>query len=293
MMGIMMCKRNIQLGRTIIAGALALSMLYGCTTTSTSVKRINAGDAVLVDYTCRIENGDILASTQEQIVFEKEAQVSHAFVPMKSYGSIPLMVNREMKKTGKPITRGLQEEISYRLGKQLIGQAYDQILHLAVASEAIENLPKMERYLQIAKIIRRPKQRDMPKADFIKVAGKEPKVGEILFEDRSLQWRVMDVQKDSVTIRYLAEEGQRITLPSFGEAIVREKDDHYNLEIQGRPGSLIRVGPYIGRIVDITNKLFIIDFEHPFGGRELSCEVTVKKENDHAALDLESDSKKE
>jgi FKBP-type peptidyl-prolyl cis-trans isomerase 2 len=42
----------------------------------------------------------------------------------------------------------------------------------------------------------------------------------------------------------------------------------------------VRVGPYIGRISDINDRLFIVDFEHPLGGRELACEVAVHRANE-------------
>jgi FKBP-type peptidyl-prolyl cis-trans isomerase 2 len=90
-------------------------------------------------------------------------------------------------------------------------------------------------------------------------------------------------------VEYHLEEGQKLKMP-YGEAVVHDQGDHYELEIEARPGGLVRVGPYLGRIVEITDRLFVVDFEHPFGGHELACECTATRvgESLDAAMDSAS-----
>ncbi|WP_155325317.1 hypothetical protein [Desulfosarcina ovata] len=237
---------------------------------------IVVGDTVKVDYTCRIENGDILVTTRKEAAQDTSAHLSHAYIPNKAYAPVIIPVGKESLLPEKPIIRPATGEIAVHLSKQLEGLSYEGTHHLTVTTEAIADLPKMERFMQYARTMRRPKQRSISKAQFVTNTGQEPVAGEILFADRAMPWKVLSVSADSVEVKYLLKEGQKVMLP-YGEAVVHDQGDHYELEIETRPGGLVRVGPYIGRIVDITDKLFIVDFEHPFGGRELACEVTATR----------------
>jgi FKBP-type peptidyl-prolyl cis-trans isomerase 2 len=262
-------------GKTILTGLSALCLLYGCATAPQPMPTVTSGDAVLLDYTCRIEDGSILSTTRQADAHDENAQYSNAFVALNAYGPVAVTVDNAMQPPQKPIVHPLGDAIVSRLIPQLDGLTYGESHRLTVTSEAIADLPDMERYLQYARTMRRPKQRTIPRAQFVSNTGKEPVVGDVMFSDNPMQWRVTDVQNESVAVEYTIEDGRKIMLP-YGEAVVHDRGDHYDLEIETRPGGLVRVGPYIGRIADITDRLFLVDFEHPFGGRELACEVTVK-----------------
>ena len=259
----------------------------GCSTASATGKNtVHSGDAVALDYTCRIEDGSILATTSKDDAYAKDAKLSNAIIVPKAFVPVDLVVGRELKHDSKPQVHPLSEEIIFRLADRLTGLTYDETQPVAIASEGIADLPESERYLHFARVMKRPKQRSISKEQFISNVGKEPVVGELLFADQPMPWKVVDVQADSVEIQYLLKDGQKLILP-YGDTVVRDRDDHYELEIETRPGGLVRVGPYIGRIVDITDKLFFVDFENPFGGRELACDVTVhpQKESIDKAMD--------
>jgi|GEM_PF-958006 len=272
--------------RSLITGTLALCLLYGCATTSTPMKSIASGDSVLLDYTCRLENGAIVATTRKAAAYDKDAQLSSAFVPLAAYGPAAVTVGSQRQPPAKPTIHPLTGEIAYRLSQQIEELTYGKTHHLTVTTEMISDLPKRERYLQFARTMRRPKQRSIPKAQFVANTGKEPEVGELLFPDRPIQWKVTDVQADSVALQYLAEDGQKVILP-YGEAVIRDRSDHYDLEIDARVGNLVRIGPYIGRISELDDRIFMVDFEHPFGGRELACEVMARQADERTEQTME------
>ncbi|VTR65942.1 hypothetical protein DESC_390045 [Desulfosarcina cetonica] len=258
---------------------MGVALFFGCATTSSRMDTIASGDTVQVNYTCRIEDGSILVTTRKEVAHDASARLSHAYIPPTSYAPVMIPVGKEVRLPDKPVVHPLTGEIAVCLSKQLEGLTYEDTHHLTVTTEAVADLPKMERYMQYARTMRRPKQRSIPKAQFVANTGQEPVAGATLFADRAMPWKVLNVSADSVEVQYLLTEGQKVMMP-YGEAMVRDRGDHYDLEIEVRPGDLVRVGSYIGRIVDISDKLFFVDFEHPFGGRELACEVTATHINE-------------
>lgn len=262
--------------RKVIVASAALGLLNGCATVTSPTETIVYGETVQADYTCSVEDGSILVTTREAVAKDKKGHFSHAFIPPNTYAPATITIGQQTPAQNKPEVRSVNDEIAAKLAEKLEGLTFNTPHHLTVTSDAIADIPKMERYLQYARTMRRPKQRSIPKTQFVANTGQEPVVGEVLFLGRTMPWKVLDVQTDSVTIEYQLKDGQKVKMP-YGEAIVHDRGDHYILEIETRPGGLVRVGPYIGRIVDITDNLFIVDFEHPFGGRELTCEVTATK----------------
>lgn len=258
------------------AGAMFMTVLAGCATTQQGV--IGYGDTVTYDYTCRTDDGDIIVTSDKETAFSENARVSNAFVPLKAYIPVVVTVGAEIQPPPDQMPHPLIEEVSLRISKQLEGLGYSKTMNLQVAAEAIEGLPESERQLKFSKIMKRPKQRRVPKAQFIQSAGKEPELGEILFADAAVQWKIVAIDDDSVEIQYLAQDGMNVTLP-LGDAVMRERVDHYDLVIDVRKDNLVRVGPYVGRISDVGEKLFTVDFSHPFGGRTLNCEVTPMQAN--------------
>lgn len=270
-----MVKFSFSVRRVLLWGALAVALLSGCATPPPP-KTIAPHDAVLLDYTCRLEDGAILATTRREVAFSENAHLSHAFVLLQEYGPAAVTVGTDLQPPPTPTIYPLMGEIAYRLSKQFEGLAYDETHHVSVTTEAIPNLSDMDRFIQFARTMRRPKQRSIPKAQFIANTGKEPEIGELLFPDQAVQWKVTGVKADNVELQYLAEDGGKMMLV-YGEAVVRDRGDHYDLEIDARVGNLVRIGPYIGRISELDDRIFTVDFAHPFGGRELACEVTARQ----------------
>lgn len=265
------CKRMLQ-------GGLIIVLLSGCASGPLQ-KPIAPGDTVQLDYTCRLEDGAILATTHREIAYDEHAHLSYAFIYLKSYQPAVVKTDPGIQPWPKPMLHPLMDEIAFQLSKQLAGLGYDESHRVTITTGEIPNLPDMERFIQYAKTMRRPKKRSVPKAQFIANTGKEPELGEMLFTDAPVQWKVTGIQSDRVALEYLAEDGLKINMP-YGEAVLRDRGDHFDLEIDARVGNLVRVGPYIGRISELDDRVFKADFAHPFGGRTLACEVTTRRHSD-------------
>ncbi len=63
----------------------------------------------------------------------------------------------------------------------------------------------------------------------------------------------------------------------FGNATLYNKNDeyyvrHFNPEV----GHLVGVGPFLAQLSEVNEKTFVLDYRHPFGGRELVCDICIK-----------------
>lgn len=262
--------------RSIILFLAAAMLLGGCAALSPAPPpTIAEGDRALLDFTCRLEDGAILATTSKDAALAEDAHLSPAFVPLQAYAPVPVIVGAGRRLPAKPDIHPLIPEIAYRVSRQIAGLTYGEPHAMTVGAETIEGLSDMARYIQYARSMRRPKQREVPKEQFTANTGQEPAAGQVLFADSPMPWEVLAVDEETVTVRYRLKEGQTVMMP-YGEAVVRDRGDHYDLEIDTRVGGLVRVGPYIGRICEIGERVFTVDFDHPFGGRELACEVMAR-----------------
>jgi FKBP-type peptidyl-prolyl cis-trans isomerase 2 len=251
-------------------------LLGGCAALSPAPPPIiAAGDRALLDNTCRLEDGAILATTRKDAALAEDARFSHAFVPLQAYAPVPVTVGAERRLPATPDIVPLMDEIADRVSQELAGLTYGETHKMSVSAETIEGLSDMARYIQFARSMRRPKQREVPREQFTANTGQEPVAGQVLFADSPMPWEVLAVDEETVEVSYKLEDGQKIMMP-YGEAVVRDRGDHYDLEIDTRIDGLVRVGPYIGRICEVGERVFTVDFDHPFGGRELACEVTAR-----------------
>jgi FKBP-type peptidyl-prolyl cis-trans isomerase 2 len=256
----------------LLLALAALTLICGCATTP-HVKTIAAQETVSLDYTCRLENGDILATTLQSIADDGNQEKSTAFVPTKAFGPVTLEIISDRQPPPAGVIRPILTEIAFQLSSQLEGLTYGESHQVTIRSEMIPDLPEAERFIQFSRVMKRPKTRILTKAQYIRSAGKEPKIGDVAFT-RGIRKQVAEINEDQVVIEFMAEDGETVRT-TFGEAVVRDQGDFYDLEIDARVGNLVRIGPYIGHISVVDERLFKVDYGHPFGGKPLDCQVTA------------------
>jgi FKBP-type peptidyl-prolyl cis-trans isomerase 2 len=61
----------------------------------------------------------------------------------------------------------------------------------------------------------------------------------------------------------------------YGSAVISENEKEYIIDLTPVVGRVIRVGGFLGRIVDADGKMFTLDFGNPFGGEKIFCDVTA------------------
>ena len=77
--------------------------------------------------------------------------------------------------------------------------------------------------------------------------------------DPLIPYKVASVSKDVVVIRPSVKPGQTIAT-GFGKGTCRVNGNQLELVIDAKKGSLVRMGINVGRISDVSEKTFTIDF---------------------------------
>lgn len=252
-----------------------LVLLAGCATGERILRQpMTDGEAYLVDYTCRLPDDAVVLTTDSRYLDEWTDQTAGVrFVARKTYEAAVIAAGGPRRPS--PDIIPLVDEVEFRIGQQLAGRQTGEIYHLELTSEAVKGLTDMERFIELARIMRRPKEQNMPREQFLRHAKKEPEPGEVLFAEGNVPWQVVSANEETVTIRYLADDGETIQMP-FARGTVQDAGDHYDIALDIHTGDVVRIGPHLGRVAEMGERTFKADFAHPFGGQTLRCEIRAR-----------------
>ncbi|NVN90570.1 MAG: thioredoxin family protein [Desulfuromonadales bacterium] len=250
---------------TLLAAALG-----GCASGGNRI--IAAGDGVGIHFTCRLPNGELALSTDPDA--EKSAPSSRIY--QKRVSAEPLIVVAGGAKMNKPVQERmmLEDDVAERLAIALVGIREDGTVRTELTADRYAVQPDSKPIVKIAKVRKRPKEQRMTLAEYKTRTGMDAATDQKYVTDPVVPGKVVAITGDEVLIRF-APAVMEIDLP-FGKGLIREKEDRYEIDIQAVPGTLVRTGNMIGRIVSVDDEMITLDYGHPFGGEKLSCEVQVK-----------------
>ena len=248
-------------------------LMAGCATVAPQ-PAIKAGDKVGIQFTCRLKNGELAASTSVDVnnsslpkspLFVKRMTGEDAVVTAGGEKSRNI---REMK------TRPFEGWIMTGLARSVVGMKQGDEVTLEVSAERLSELPPEEQYLKIPRVRKQPKEMKMPLDKFKSLAKKDPVVGQPFAIDPAIPGTVVSVTGNEVLLRF-APTAKEVEL-IFGKGVISEKDDHYEIDIKAVKGSLFRTGGLAGRIAEVDADTMTLDYGHPFAGEALKCNVTVE-----------------
>ena len=142
-------------------------------------------------------------------------------------------------------------------------------------ADRIAGLPTKDEFLQLTRVRTYPKELRMTSGEFKTRAGKEPVVGEAFASNPEVTGKVASVSENEVVIWFSAQPGSVVDTP-LGKGTVRENEKNYEVVIDTPVGKLIRMQGLVGRISEVQDHMFTMDFGHPFGGETLTCDVKVE-----------------
>ena len=261
--------------RLLLSGAVSLPLLVlslaGCAA-GVSGHPVAQGDQVGIHFTCRLPDGGIAASTRPAEVADRPLSPLY----LKRNSNDPLLVtagSAEHDPVG-PLGRTFEQEVIVSLREHLVGARQGETLSVGIAAEPAAGSPA-EQLVKIARIRTRPKQLRLSPAEYRRRTGKEPAPGDAYLLEPLLPGKVAEVTADEVLLSFSAPPGNRVSL-DFGPGVVREREDHFEIEIQAVKGTLVRAGGMVGRIAEVDSAAIQIDYSQPFAGELLSCDVTVE-----------------
>ncbi|MEW6380216.1 MAG: thioredoxin family protein [bacterium] len=239
---------------------------------------VKKGDLARVNYTCRVPDGDVVATTSKRIAEDNTSYPkSPVFTHRQVYGPSVLTGGQEIVTSEDGFLKEFEKTIEARLSQLIVGTEVGKEYSFEIDANTPANLKDEDRFLQMARVRKRPKEKRMPRDYYLKLSkGLEPEAGQRVEVEPGLWGKVISLDGKDVLVKILAQPGSRIPTPPFGQGLVSEKEDYYEIEIEARVGDLIKAGPYTGRVVEVNDQVIISDFAHPFGGEMLTCEVKVE-----------------
>jgi FKBP-type peptidyl-prolyl cis-trans isomerase 2 len=268
----MQCIRFLHTLPAYILIAIIISVLSGCS--AFEPYRVKPGDNVLVDYTCRLQNGEVVLTTSEAIAKDKASHAS-IFLPFKQYGPEELLAGGPDTNPKFGNLKIFEREVSTRIAVAVVGMKAGENNTILLTSDIPANLTDRDRYITIGRVVHREKDRRVHLQTVKDELGHAPAVGEQAFAYQGITGTVKEISGSDVVIHINVKDGQIVDVP-YGKGIIKDYPDHYDIVTDAKVGHLVRSLSQVGRIVSVTDDKFVIDYGHPFGGEELSCDVRVE-----------------
>lgn len=235
---------------------------------------IKKGDKVGIEFTCRFPDGEIAASTSTAVAKDKSLKKSLVYLPRSKDAPIEVTAGESYGPQDFPVA--FENEIISKIAQSLVGKTAGQKDSIEIRSMAPTGVPKKSQLLQLARIRLRPLEIQMTVGAYKARFKKAPKVGAAYLLDPLIPYNIASVSKGIVVIRPSVKPGQTIQT-GFGKATFRVNGKQLELVFDAQKGSLVRMGINVGRISDVRDNMFTVDFGNPFGGEPLMCEVTANE----------------
>jgi FKBP-type peptidyl-prolyl cis-trans isomerase 2 len=236
-------------------------------------RQVQPGDSAEIRYLCRLRTGAVAASTDS---VPEGLPLSNIFVKRKDTGPLTIAAARPEEVQPAKIEEPFEEEIASRLAGVVAGMREGESRHKELAPRQLPERDEKNYIVRLARVRTRPKEMKIKVEDYQSRTGRMPEQGQAIAFDPAFPGRVEAVTKQEVVIRFPVPAGNIIETP-FGPGRVREEGQIYKVEIDAREGALTRMGGLIGRIVQVNDTTFSVDYRNSFGGETLLCDVTVDK----------------
>lgn len=260
----------------ISVGAIVVGLVFAAGLTFASAADsapIHPGDRVALHFRCSLANGEVAAATDPAAVESSGLRKSRVYLVRQE--NSPLVVEARAGSFPEPLESAFEDEVIGRISHLLVGKRPAEKYRVKLTAPSNPGRDETNYTLAVARVRKRPKQMRMGIEEFkTRAGGKEPVPGMAFTVDPAFPGRVESVGEGEVTVVFSAKAGDRIDT-AFGPGRIVEKESAFEVEIDARVGSLVRIGPLVGRIDKVDGETIKSDFRHPFGGEELDCELTV------------------
>lgn len=226
-------------------------------------------------YTCRLPNEEVVVTTEKSIAENASTQKAEIFIEKTQYMPIDITdIDIERKGADNRQLEFLEEVVVLDLAGKALEWREGEAHKLTMVANAQNDLPEDERLIQIARVKTHPKLTIYDKQIFSRITGAVLAEGSPVHLHIGVKGEVVSIKGNEVRVEFKPESKHPVDGP-FGPVIVTDQGDHYRIEVDAREGRLVRVGPAIGRITNVSANSFKIDYSHPFGGESLTCDAMV------------------
>lgn len=257
----------------------------GCRTTGSGrvvkpEKIINYGDEVLVDFTCRLKKDEkIVMTTDESLIKDNKDAASNIFYPLSKYTPVSIKAGEGKKAPDFGTLNSTSKEILENISMTIVGKKEGVPIVFDISAEYSTIVSDDDRYLIITRIRKKPRIQKVSLELWQKTNG-DPSPGDVIenYQDNEgITVTILSVEDNQVEFRVSFEDGKTMDTP-MGKALIYIEGDDIKTIYDFKPGDLLRTGPIVGRVIDVTDTMVTFDYGHPFGGEELSCEAVARRD---------------
>jgi hypothetical protein len=253
--------------------AALLPSLAGCAS-GRAVRVVKPGDEVIAGFTCRAANGEIAASTRKTAVQNPSVRKSAVFIMPETDSPVRLAAGMPIERPAQGGVLSFEEEIVGHLSRAIAGHTFGAH-ELVVLSDDDTPIERQEGHLlKMARVRKRPKELRMQATAYYARMGVAPLVGAAYTLDPAIPGTVKAVNGEEVVIAFTRQPGDVVDTP-FGKGVIHNGGDMYEIVIDARSGDLVRSGPLVGRISEVNDREFTIDYSRPLAGETLTCDVEL------------------
>lgn len=240
---------------------------------------VQYGDEVMVNYTCRFANEDVVFTTRESVGRDETVPKSPIYHPKEKYQAVKLVaVPRadaiNFRKLG--IHQGFEVDLALRLAEAVQGQGVGEEKKVTLTAEVPPDLPVNERYVELLRVRQTQKEFRIPREYYFRHTGMQPVVGQAYRAfDPLAPGKVVEITEEEVVVQFTPiGDGYRDT--SFGRETIEDMGDHFQITVDVEEGRIVRNGPVVGRIIKVGEETFTVDYGSAFAGEPITCDVTVE-----------------
>nr|WP_320191731.1 hypothetical protein [uncultured Desulfobacter sp.] len=268
--------------KKIILTALIMTFLTGCTALK-SVEVVQEGRQVQVDYSCVTEAKELISTTLTSDIENSQIKKSNGFIEHDEYSAVDLTAGEEAPGQWDDKLKMVEPEILTKISLQLPGMEIGKEKTIFIESEIPEGMKENNRYRVIKRVSKTPKIQSVPVDQFKSLYGdSEPAPGDIIRIEGKPIFKVLEVSAGHLKTEFIAQGSENDT--PWGKAVNSIEGDMVVTTIESVPGTIVKTGPVIGEVSEITEDTIKVDYGHPFAGKTLTCRVKVLGEKQTDAL---------
>ena len=233
---------------------------------------VGLGDRVAVGFTCRLPNGELAATTltDGKVAAERKSPL---YLPQTGSETLEVTALQPVPEP-YPDRQQFELEIVRRLAGRIAGMKEGEHALLELQADSYPKEGSKDGGLRIARVLKRPMERRIDIGSYASRKLTVPEIGKKVMLDSNVPATVTEVTDKEVVMRAMVEPGHEYLTP-FGPAVARVTADGYELAIDAKPGRLVRTGTMVGRISAVDGDMMTLDFNHPFAGEKLACNVAI------------------
>lgn len=257
--------------------AFALSLSAGCATKnvkSGTTQCIHPGDRVQVHVTCMLEDGRVIYSSRKEIQENPDTRSSQIFFKPENEGPVDITAGQNTCTVMHGNLKTFEGEVLACLGKDVCTMVPGQKSKVILETREPEGLSEKDRYLNLTKKRRHLKFGTVGEIPFEKQTGRKPVPGTEGPVMPPFSTRVLSVENKQVKLEIMFNEGDVLKMP-FGNGILHHDGDYYVIDVDAKPGHLVKTSMLLGTITRVDEDTFTVDYGHPFGGQSLTCDVEI------------------